>query len=322
MSYLIDKPAFIAQMHESVLKHVVRSDERVDGMKLMQVLAGMLVETLLLFDEPDEGLDCSIVKLSAMLDTVPREGELGRNAMPPSYMIDYETEYGRGLARAFFEEWLNCAYEFHDLVLFVIQHSIMAMERDGQGRSEIFRIFIETAGRCLAYELAAQELCDLVIDQKIGRESWSVGESIVGLSAVAGRRIALLHQESPDFDALSLPVQLEKISYVMMQEAVRLGLPAGSDWRFGLAANDYHTSAPYELIVNLEPGLWGLFDALSMRYFGDQAVACAKAAGRMLAVAAGGKVPELEPVIAKPLAMAAMMETFKTVCQEEAIISC
>ena len=200
----------------------------------------------------------------------------------------------------------------------------MAMECEGQERSEVFRVFIECAGRCLAYELAAQELCDLVIDDKIGKEGWSIGESITGLSAVSGRRIALLHQGhgNPDFDALSLPAQLEKMSYVMTQEAIRLGLPAGSDWRFGLAANDYHTSAPYELIVSLEPQLWGLFEALSLYNFGDQAVCCAKAAGRMLAVAAGGQVPELEPVIAKPLAMAAMMDTYKTVCQEQAIISC
>jgi hypothetical protein len=36
----------------------------------------------------------------------------------------------------------------------------------------------------------------------------------------------------------------------------------------------------------------------------------------MLAVAAGGEVPELEPAIAKPVAMMAMTETYKSVCMD------
>lgn len=38
----------------------------------------------------------------------------------------------------------------------------------------------------------------------------------------------------------------------------------------------------------------------------DQAVSCAKA-------------PEMEPVIAKPLAMAAMTDTYETICRDEAL---
>ena len=53
----------------------------------------------------------------------------------------------------------------------------------------------------------------------------------------------------------------------------------------------------------------------------EQAVACAKAAGRMVAVAAGGEEPQMEPVIAKPLAMGAMSDTYKSVCIEQAMVS-
>ena len=49
----------------------------------------------------------------------------------------------------------------------------------------------------------------------------------------------------------------------------------------------------------------------------DQAVACAKAAGRMLAVTSGGEMPEIEPAIAKPLAMAAITDTYKSVCMDK-----
>ncbi|MCM2344883.1 MAG: hypothetical protein NDJ24_10025, partial [Alphaproteobacteria bacterium] len=62
------------------------------------------------------------------------------------------------------------------------------------------------------------------------------------------------------------------------------------------------------------------FRIIGMMDLMDQAVACAKAAGRMLAVAAGGDAPELEPVIAKPLAMAAMTETFRSTGYQDAMI--
>lgn len=326
MSYLIDKPTFTAQMYDSILANMPRStrdDEgSIEAMRLLLILSGVLVETLLLFDDPDEGLDCTRVKLSMMLDCTPREGEIGKNALPQAYFIDNETEKGRTLARQFFEEWLNCAYEFHELILFLTQNVIVALEREGQPRSEIFRLFMECATRCLGYEIAAQELCDLVIDQKIGREDWSISDSVCGLSAVAGRRIALYHQELEGFDFPSLPEHLDKIAHVMTQESIRLGIPSATEWRFGLAANDYHINAPYDLIVSLEPEAWGLFSAMGIENPADQSVACAKAAGRMLAVAAGGEVPELEAVIAKPLAMAAMTATYRTVCQERVILSC
>ena len=105
----------------------------------------------------------------------------------------------------------------------------------------------------------------------------------------------------------------------MTQEAIRLGIPAGTDWRFGLAANDTPCSAPYELIAGLEPACHEFFRMIGLNDMVDQAVACAKASGRMLALAAGGERPELEPVIAKPLAMAALTETYRTVCREYAI---
>jgi hypothetical protein len=323
MSYLINKPDFASQMYKRMLEHAAIPGEKTDGMRLVMLLSGILTETLLLFDEPEEGFDCSMVMLSDYFGCLPYEGQLGADVLPPAYLIDNETELGRTLARDFFEEWLNCAHEFHDLVLFFIHNIILRLECEGMARSEMFRIFYETTRISLSYEMAAQELCDVVIDKKIDEEGWSLGESISGLSAISGRRFALsrtvspfsLRYPGPDTDP-GLPDELDHISYVMTQEASRLGLPAGADWRFGLAANDIPVKAPYDLITSLEPDCWEIFHVMGLNDAVSQSVACAKAAGRMLAVAAGGDVPELEPVIAKPLAMAAMAETYKTVCEE------
>ena len=96
----------------------------------------------------------------------------------------------------------------------------------------------------------------------------------------------------------------------MTAEAIRMGVPAGSDWKFGLAANDAPVNPPIELLEGVEPYAQLFFSAVPMSDVKDQAVACAKAAGRMLAVVATGDDPEIAHVIAKPLAMMAITETY------------
>ena len=56
-----------------------------------------------------------------------------------------------------------------------------SFQQDGQPRGETLRLFIECSTRCMAYEIAAQELCDVVIETKIGGEGWSMGE-LLGLA--------------------------------------------------------------------------------------------------------------------------------------------
>ena len=327
MTILTDKAQFTGHMVRIFVSRSQNPEPApggLDGMKLIQLLAGMFVETALLFEDSDKGLEAIYSRLAADLACEPADGILGEMALPPSYIIDRETEHGRSMARRLFEDWLYCPQEFLDLSLFAAQQMIVAMEEEGQNRAEIFRLLIECANRCLAYEIAAQELCDIVIDQKIGLEGWSLTESISGLSAIAGRSLALSFSgaQFAAFRGNDLPEHLDRVAYVMTQEAVRLGIPAGSDWRFGLAANDQPANAPYELIAALEPVCRDFFRIIGLHNLMDQSVACAKASGRMLAMASGGERPEIEPVIAKPLAMAAMTETYRTVCREYAIVSC
>jgi sulfur relay (sulfurtransferase) DsrF/TusC family protein len=318
MSYLYDKAEFSANLYSHINSYITSDDNEVDGMKLMQILSGMLVETLLLFDEPTDGLSATYRLLVKELGTEPAQGVVGVRALPPAYMMDFESEYGRAVARRMFEEWLDCSYEFHELLIFFIQHSIIRMEDEQQSRAELLRLFIECSNRVMAYEISAQELCDIVIENKIGVTGWSLAESVSGLSAMAGNYLALSQQAGEGRSVPTMPERLDQLSYVMTQEAIRLGIPAGTDWRFGLAANDCPTSAPHDLIEQLEPDCNEFFDVIQLYSNVDRAVACAKAAGRILAVAAGGEEPEIEPVIAKPLAMAAITETYKTICRGNA----
>lgn len=302
-----------------------------DAMKAIMLLSGMYVETAFLFDNCEESLQGSFVKLGELLSCEPLRGEIDIEAMPPSTIIDFDAEMGRAIAREFYEEWMDCEYEFHDMLIHMTQHMFMQWEASGsyamqtnQRRAESFRLLVECTYRAMAYELAAQELCDVIIEKKIGVDGWNMADSISGLAGLAGQRLSYSHNGRNQccwFRGSELPDLLDQTAYVMTQEAVRLGLPSGTDWRFGLPANDAPANAPTFLVNSVDEVCRGFFNAIRLDDYHDQAVCAAKAAGRMLAVACSGDQPEIEPAIAKPLAMAAMTETYKATCVEHAALS-
>ncbi len=323
MFALTNKPDMGARLYKDLIA-LAQDDERgFDSMLAIQHMAGVLVETYLVFEKPDEAMMAGLTKLSHLLGCDPVSGPISPESIPPANIVDTETEVGRAAARAFFEDWLDCAYEFHDLMITIFHNVMLAWEEDGQPREETLRLLTECTYRAMVFEIAAQELCDVVIERKVAGEDWGLAECIASLSAVSGRRLAIsLNSEVCEiFKGIDVPENLDKIVHVMTQEAVRLGVPAGSDWRFGLAANDTPVNAPIELIFGIEPYCEAFFDALGIENDYVEAVCCAKAAGRMIAVASGGEVPEIEPAIAKPLAMAAMTETYNSVCMTHEAVS-
>ncbi len=312
------------RIHASIQAMAEEPELGTDSMKVLMLYAGMLVECSFLFDNCEDALEGAFAKLADLLECEPYSGELGDKALPPSSIIDFDSEQGRSLAREFFEEWLDCKYEFEEMVLTLIQQSFARWEMFGQDRSESFRLIVEATYRAMAFELAAQELCDAVIEQKIGVSQWKLADSVAALSGMAGYTLAQSHAGQNQccwFRGSDLPDMLDQTAYVMTQEAVRHGLCATTDWRFGLPANDTPANPPLALIHAIEPVCAGFFKAIEMYDLEDKAVSCAKAAGRMLAIVAGGKKPELEPAIAKPLAMSAITESYKSVCVEQAFMA-
>lgn len=312
------------RIHTSIQAMAEEPEMGTDAMKILMLYAGMLVECAFLFDNCEDALEGTFARLSEILECEPYGGDLGHRALPPSAIIDFDSEQGRSLAREFFEDWTDCAYEFQDMVLFLIQQSLARWEMFGQAREESFRLLYEATYKAMAFELAAQELCDAVIEQKIGVSEWKLADTVAALAGTSGYKLAQSHEGKNQccwFRGSDLPDLLDQTAYVMTQEAVRQGLCATTDWRFGLPANDTPANPPTSLIRELAPVCKGFFDAIEMYDLNDQSVACAKAAGRMLAITSGGKKPELEPAIAKPLAMAAITESYKSVCVEYAFMA-
>jgi len=316
MYTVTNKPEMGARFYSALLKLANCPAKGTDSMKVIQYMAGVLVETYLVFDDPDVAMEGSFSKICKNLKCEPYSEELWSLALPPAHIIDSETERGRTAARIFFEDWMDCAFEFHEVVLEMVQGVLLSWENEGVPREESLRLLMDCTKLAMSFEITAQELCDVAIDHHVGKMGWTLSDCMGALSAVAGRRLAIsLNQNTCEiFKGCQIPDNLDRIVYVMTKEAVRLGVPAGGDWRFGLAANDMPINAPVELIRGMEPIALSFFDAINLDNSFDQAVACAKAAGRMIAVASGGELPDIEPAIAKPLAMCAMTESYKYVC--------
>lgn len=316
MYAITNKPEMGARFYSALIELAGCPQRGTDAMTVIQLMAGVLVETYLVFDEADAAMEASFSKLVDLLGAEPYAGDLWENALPPAHIIDAETERGRTAARLFFEDWMDCAFEFHDLVIDLVHNVLVSWEREGVPREESLRLLIECTKTAMTFEITAQELCDVAIEYHVAKRGWTLGDCIGALSAVAGRRLAISLSSNTCmiFKGSAIPDNLDQIVFVMTKEAVRLGVPAGSDWRFGLAANDMPINAPVELIAGMEPICEEFFHVIGLEEHFIQAVACAKAAGRMIAVASGGEIPEIEPAIAKPLAMCAMTESYKYVC--------
>jgi hypothetical protein len=311
----VEKAEVAHLLQESLSKMSTLDDKGTDIRLMLQVMGGVITETAFFFEEPDETLQAIYMKISAALGCDAYEGDLPYWLDLDPVQIDFYTERGRVLARMAMEDWADCEFGFVDMLTMLTHHIIVSWEEEGIPRAESFRLLIEYATRCMCFEVAAQELCDVLIEKKMGRDAWTMGDCLGGLSGAAGWRLAklnLLHKKIPKEDATHpSEFDLEHLVTAMTTEAIRMGVPAGSDWRFGLAANDCPANPPLELLNGVEPYAQLFFSAIPMHDLRDQAVACAKAAGRMLAVLSTGDEPEIAHVIAKPLAMMAITETYQ-----------
>lgn len=310
-----DKTDIAAFIHAHITRLFAHEDSAGPQkiMDVIEVLAGFFVESCFLFEKPDLSLSSGFRKLEDMLRSKPYRGELPEWALPEASKLDARSEQGRALARFVLDEWKECEFSYMEFVVWLVQNHVCAWEGEDIPREESLRFFIEAATRCMAYEIAAQELCDLVIEKRIGTGQWSLADSVCGLSGFAGYCYArnIRDQQIEDKNFAGTFFESESIVNVMTQEAARMGVPAGSDWRLGMVANDSPADPPIELIESIEPICLEFFKVLSLERPSERAVACAKAAGRMLAVVASGDTPDMPHAIAKPLAMAALIESYR-----------
>ena len=304
----------------ATLSHV--RGKGIDVFMALQLYAGVMVETALYFESPLDALSSILEKFTERMEKKPYTGELPLFVCPPAYVVEDNAERGRELARQLMCDWEHDIYGFVDLIVYLAYHNLSEWDNQDIPIDESSRLVIECAWRAMAYEIAAQELCDASLDHMMIQHDWELADCLVSLSGAAGAYVSSQKEDvdtsSPEnkfyvgeFSGMSLPVQFDEIVYVMTREAARHGVSNAEDWRSGLAANDAPAYAPTDVVKAFEPYCKSLLPILRMDNSYDYAVACAKAAGRMIAVVSGGEEPEIAPVISKPLALSAMIEMYK-----------
>lgn len=304
-------------IHKMLHDMALRPGKDVDILVQIQGLAGIFVETAYLFDNPEEAISETLRQLENNLRVRLKAGPGPRDLLPAPDVLDVNTEAGRDIARAVFIDWLEDPYTFHTLMVTLAEQMIINWEREACPRAETLYVLTQATTEALMLELAAQELCDALIEECVAKRGWNLADSICALSGSSGVKLAgWLKDREVDWNVFEFqtfwPV-FDRVSRVMTREAVRYGVPVSSNWRFGIPANDGPINAPVDLVAGIEEFCDLFFDAAEKTCKLHQAVACAKAAGRMLAVASGGEQPDLIPEISKPLAMGAMTEAYRAV---------
>lgn len=291
----------------------------IDMLRLAQISAGALCELSMdCMDDPSEFWVAQMNRLwkAVGLDATDRDlalermkdGETKLFSFSDPRTLDREVESGRMLLRSIhIESGVSSENITDPLHEFMVMY-LMSSTRTSHDRSNLCLFIEDTAQKALAYEMATQELCDLLIETKLVSHGWSLGDAICALAGAAAQRLAI-KRASKNW---SWECEYQVIADVMMREALSLGVPSTSSWEFGMAANDSRPNPPIALIKAVESSCLVFLDLINITDFETQSIVLAKAAGRMLALAATGEDPEIEAHIAKPLACHAMAETLRS----------
>ncbi len=291
----------------------------IDMLRLAQISAGAVCELSMdCVEDPSEFWVSQMNNLwkTVGLDTTDRDLAIDRMEAGETKLFDFldprtldrEVESGRMLLRNIhIESRVASEYIIAPLHDFMVMF-VMSATRTTHDRSNLCLFIENTAQKALAYELATQELCDLLIETKLVAHGWSLGDAICALAGAAAQRLAI-KRASKNW---SWECEYQVIADVMMREALSLGVPSTSSWEFGMAANDSRPNPPIALIKAVEGSCLVFLDLINIIDFETQSIVLAKAAGRMLALASTGDDPEIEAHIAKPLACHAMAETLRS----------
>lgn len=276
----------------------------VNLLRLVNLWGGALAECLLDYDAPETAAEDCLVELSIKIDADMWMAPSLRSASA----CEQDIELGRTLSRLYLGDGLEWSLNARH-ALIEVGRGIRGLCGSDEAGDALMAESLRTA---VCYELGAHSICDRAIDVKIAGQRWTIADCILGLSALAGSHQARLMMDAGISNHASLEKALDDLMRVMMEEAVRHGVPEDVGLLHGIPANDTQTPIHADLIRSMEPLALTVLEELHMLDRTNQAVALAKAAGRMVAVAAAGESPDIEHVVARPLALCAMMGAFRT----------
>ena len=291
-----------AKILREKLETVLRvTDPRARMMRMLGVYAGMIVETLVEYDEPDVVMEQAFHRIADLLrcDPIFRDARAGYAA--PAWEIDRDTEIGRQAARSLATKLPKGLDDVHEIVIGMIINDVPLWEKDFEPRSRLLRVLIDDVVAGMTFEMAAQDFCDMVVDHFVAEDGQALSEVVVSLGALTGYAKKLCIEAVPG----SLVDQ--GVDDVMQREATRHGMQKAQKWNNHAPANEGVTRDITEYMTKLWPQVDEFFELIGMDDHQGRAVALAKATGRIVAVSAVEEVGQIHPSIAKSLAKTGMI---------------
>ncbi len=286
-----------AKVIDEILKRTaMNEDGKIDKMRFLLLLAGMMTETLIEYEEPDAVMEQSFHRISQLIHATPIPDNLAKFDVPPSHQIDIETEIGREIARESEDRLKGGLDDVHEVVIAIAYNQMVEFAEDGLPLSESLRIMIEAVIQSLVFEMATQEFGDLIIEDFIS-EGWPISEVLITLGGVSGYYLSLSDQAAKSKKDWSE----DYIVGVMAGEAVRNGLGGSTQWSGLESANDMDTQSLVEDIAECVEIFDEFFNAVNLHQNQAKAVAVAKTAGRMAALVSGKEMNLVQPALAKVL---------------------
>lgn len=294
----------LSQSVQSRAFDICTSNGQLNIQRLSHVYAGVLAECLIDFGSVFEETSFCLRRISQEicpnLDVMPGS----KDDLPSPLTVDLETELGRALSRIYLDGSHGSARSLVTVVETLVADVCMRQPGGAEAMVDHLHYMAGVLDLAVITEHATHQLCDDLIEVNIARQGWTLGDCIQGLSALSGRRLALCDM------ADIKPFNLQDLTRIMGQEALRLGVQADFDMGRGLAANDSQSKLPLGLVGALEPMCLETLNRYNFCRIVDQAAVLSKAAGRMIAVASSGDMPEIEAVVARPIALSAMTNAY------------
>lgn len=320
MSVINGQMEHALQIYARVMAEARHPEQEIRDMKMTLLLSGLFVESVL-----EE--HCSISALEGFLDRLveafdeSRGDDLSREVdIPPALIVEKVAGTGRRMAHEFLTSRSEIKAAWLTNTVFSLAQETVEQSQSQGGNFNVNidpDCMIECIHSCMAFEMASQEISELVLERFVEKFGWSLAEAISGLASLSGSLMAQCMGETmPESvsgrDAAEVYQEFfDELMHSMTREAVRYGAPTGSDWMHNVPANDGEDEPPYTLVTALEPACSHILKGLGLEELDYQAVACARAAGRLLALAVVGEEPYLPAGVAKPLAVCAMSETYR-----------
>ena len=278
-------------LHAHIVKMTqgIKENAQDRAMLVIQLYAGMLAETLFEYEEPDVVMEQTFYRIADLLETEPEEVNIDvlEKLMPSMEDLDYYTEKGRSLSLKAAEQLEKDMADVHEIVIGLIMNDFPAFEENPEidmKCARCLRLLMEIVIVCAIFEMAAQEFCDLLVDEFIG-EGWGVDISLASLAGLVMVYGLESLEERKAFSKEDIGQVHEELLKVVCEEVRRHSDKDTGQWASLNPVNDEQDNSHYrEMLEELREPVDNFFEMVGFTDKMGQAVAVAKAVGRMVAV--------------------------------------